>query len=401
MDQYIARQPIFNAFQKVYGYELLYRGAKHYTLDLVSSNQATTSLLTSTFITRDIKEISSYRPCFINFTQDLLEKMLPASFPKSAVVVEILEDVEPTKKVLSACRQLRDQGYTLALDDFVFDRKLLPLLELVDIVKIDFRLTPYTSLMSTLAKLAPYKVKLLAEKVETIEEFEGASKLGFKYFQGYFFSRPEKIKIKELSITKVTKLRLLAEVAKKQTTVENLRDIIANDVSVSYKLLRFLNSSYFYRLQEVKSVRHAIAYLGEKELRRFLMLVIVSAMSNEKPGELIRLGLVRAKFCELLGQSEKGVDNSSELFIIGLFSLLDAMLDTTMQNIMNILPVSNSIKTTLLTDNGPFNRYLQIAKSYERNREDIFSPLLADLGLNAEEVNSHYLTAIKYANGFI
>ncbi|WP_319549127.1 HDOD domain-containing protein [Desulfogranum marinum] len=401
MEQYIARQPIFNLHKKVYAYELLYRGAKHYSLDKVSGNRATTSLLSSAFLTRDIQDISSFKPCFINFTQDLLEKKLPESFSKESVVVEILEDVEPTPQVVQACQQLHNKGYTLALDDFVYDRKFIPLLQLADIVKIDFRLTPHQTILRTLNILARYKVKLLAEKVETLEEFEAAAKLGFVYFQGYFFSKPEQIKIQELSTTQITHLRLLAEVTKKSTTIDKLHNIIANDISVSYKLLRFLNSSYFYRLQEIKSVKQAIAYLGIKELRHFFMLVIISEMTTSKPGELVRLGLVRAKFCELLGENSDHSIESSELFVVGLFSLLDAMLDAPMIEIMDRLPVSNGIKEALLTDTGPYCIYLELVKNYERNNEALFVPLFERLELDPEKVNTCYLTAIKYANGLL
>ncbi|MBM9514369.1 EAL and HDOD domain-containing protein [Desulfogranum marinum] len=401
MEQYIARQPIFNLHKKVYAYELLYRGAKHYSLDKVSGNRATTSLLSSAFLTRDIQDISSFKPCFINFTQDLLEKKLPESFSKESVVVEILEDVEPTPQVVQACQQLHNKGYTLALDDFVYDRKFIPLLQLADIVKIDFRLTPHQTILRTLNILARYKVKLLAEKVETLEEFEAAAKLGFVYFQGYFFSKPEQIKIEELSTTQITHLRLLAEVTKKSTTIDKLHNIIANDISVSYKLLRFLNSSYFYRLQEIKSVKQAIAYLGIKELRHFVMLVIISEMTTSKPGELVRLGLVRAKFCELLGENSDRSIESSELFVVGLFSLLDAMLNAPMIEIMDRLPVSNGIKEALLTDTGPYCIYLELVKNYERNNEALFVPLFERLELDPEKVNTCYLTAIKYANGLL
>lgn len=401
MEQYIARQPIFNIHKKIYAYELLYRGAKHYALERVSGDRATTSLLSSAFLTREIQDISSFKPCFINFTQGLLEKMLPESFSKESVVVEILEDVEPTEQLVRSCRRLREKGYTIALDDFVYDRKFIPLLELADIVKIDFRLTPHTTILRTLDILRRYRVKLLAEKVETLEEFEAASKLGFVYFQGYFFSKPEQIKIQELTSTQITHLRLLAEVTKKSTTVESLRKIIANDVSVSYKLLRFLNSSYFYRLQEIKSIKHAIAYLGQKELRHFIMLVIISEMASKKPGELIRLGLVRAKFCELLGEQARVKMDTSEVFVVGLFSLLDAMLDRSMDEVMRELPVSADIKAALLEERGPWYTYLQIARNYEKTNEHAFVPLLAQLQLDAETVNRCYLTAIKYANGLL
>lgn len=193
----------------------------------------------------------------------------------------------------------------------------------------------------------------------------------------------------------------MAEVTKKSTTIDKLHNIIANDISVSYKLLRFLNSSYFYRLQEIKSVKQAIAYLGIKELRHFVMLVIISEMTTSKPGELVRLGLVRAKFCELLGENSDRSIESSELFVVGLFSLLDAMLDAPMIEIMERLPVSNGIKEALLTDTGPYCIYLELVKNYERNNEALFVPLFERLELDPEKVNTCYLTAIKYANGLL
>ncbi len=165
--------------------------------------------------------------------------------------------------------------------------------------------------------------------------------------------------------------------------------------------MRFLNSSYFYRLQEIKSVKQAIAYLGTKELRHFVMLVIISDMTTSKPGELIRLGLVRAKFCELLGENSDQNIDSSELFVVGLFSLLDAMLDLPMAEIMGNLPVSSGIKETLLAGTGPYYIYLELVKNYEKNNAALFIPLFERLELDPEKVNTCYLTAIKYANGLL
>ncbi|HSL40991.1 MAG TPA: EAL domain-containing protein, partial [Desulforhopalus sp.] len=263
MEQFIARQPILDTQKRLFGYELLYRGPAGKMLGQVSGEQATSSLLSSAFLTGDIDILANGRPCFVNFTQELLENNLPANFPKGKIVVEILEDVEPTAKVLSVCRALNESGYTLALDDFVYQRKFEPLLELAKIVKIDIRLTPLDTLVRTLNFLKPHRVKLLAERVETEEEFILANRMGFAYLQGYFFCKPQAIAIKEISTAKVNLLRLLSEVAKKDTEMERLRDIISSDVAITYKLMRFLNSAYFYRLQEVKSVMHAVAFLGE------------------------------------------------------------------------------------------------------------------------------------------
>ncbi len=399
MEQFIARQPILDINKRLYGYELLYRGVPGKLLGQVSGEQATASLLSSAFLTGDIEVISNNRLCFINFTQELLENNLPFSFPKTKVVVEILEDVEPTPQVINVCRRLKESGYTLALDDFVYDRKFDPLLEMVKIVKIDIRLTPLNTLIRTLNHLKHHNVKLLAEKVESEEEFVLANRLGFSYFQGYFFCKPQGIRIREISSIKVNLIRLLAEVTKKEIELERLREIIASDVAITYKLLRFLNSAYYYLLQKVKSVRHGVALLGEKELRNFCMLVIISELATDKPDELVRLVLVRAKLCEMLGKSAGVSENECmNLYMIGLFSLLDAMLDCPMSEILDKLPINVVVKESLLGKKNTYSNFLSLSQAFEKNQQDECLLLQQKLSLTDDQVKACYLEAVKYAN---
>ncbi len=401
MDFYIARQPIFTVNKKLHAYELLYRGYKDYSLAEVSGNKATTSILSSVFLTEGFSVIADSRPCFINFTEELLLKKIAYSFPKSQIVVEILEDVNPTEAVIESVRNLKADGYVIALDDFVFKKKLEPLIACADIIKVDVRLTPLDSILKTLRYLSRFKIKLLAEKVESLEEFEKANKLGFDYYQGYFFSKPEKILVKELATVKITLLNLMAEVARKKTTLERLHLIISKDLAVSYKLLRFLNSAYFYRLEKVKSVKHAIAYLGEKELRRFLLLVIVSELALDKPTELVRLSLVRAKFCELLAQQSILAEYDLEIFMVGLFSFMDTMLEAEMNVIMNKLPVSDAVKDALVHGKGMFSPFLDAIVAYERRQDSHFVSIITELSIDSSKVPELYLEAVKYANGML
>ncbi len=401
MDFYIARQPIFTANKKLHAYELLYRGYKDYSLAEVSGNKATTSILSSVFLTEGFSVISDSKPCFINFTEDLLIKKIPYTFPKSQVVVEILEDVRPTKAVVEAIRSLKADGYVIALDDFVFKKKLEPLIASADIIKVDVRLTPLDSILKTLRYLSRFKVKLLAEKVESIDEFEKANKLGFDYFQGYFFSKPEKILLKELASVKMTLLSLMAEVARKSTTLDRLHFIISKDLAISYKLLRFLNSAYFYRVELVKSVKHAIAYLGEKELRRFLLLVIVAELAVDKPSELVRLSLVRAKFCELLARHSILAEYDLEIFMVGMFSFMDTMLETEMSVIMDKLPVSEAVRDALVHGTGMFSPFLDATIAYERRQENRFVEIMQECSVDSSTVPELYLEAVKYANGLL
>lgn len=399
MEQFIARQPILNINKRLYGYELLYRGSPGKMLGQVSGEQATASLLSSAFLTGDINVISNNRLCFINFTKDLLENNLPLSFPKTKIVVEILEDVEPTPEIISICLKLKENGYTLALDDFVYDKKLEPLLELVKFVKIDIRLTPLNTLVRTLNHLQNHRVKLLAEKVETEDEFNLANRMGFSFFQGYFFCRPEGIRIKEISSIKLNLIRLLAEVTKKDISLERLREIIVSDVAITYKLLRFLNSAYYYLLQKVKSVRHGVALLGEKELRRFCMLVIISELATDKPDELVRLVLIRARFCELLGKAAALSEiQCTNLYMIGLFSLLDAMLDCSMAEILEQLPIDAVMKDTLLKKENIYLDFLLLSQAFERNQQTDSTRLQDNLLLTDDQTRACYLEAVKYSN---
>ena len=399
MDIFIARQPIFTVHRKLYAYELLYRGNKDATLESINGERATTSLLSSAFLTEGLEVISGTRPCFINFTEDLLVKKIPLSLPKNKIVVEILEDVRPTREVISACQHLVTQGYVLALDDFVYQKSLDPLIELAQIIKIDFRLTPVDTIHKTLYRLRRFKVDLLAEKIENIEEFSKAVKLGFRYFQGYFFSHPENIRIRELTAARINMFRLLAEVSLKTTTLERLHKIISVDISISYKLLRFLNSAYFYRLEKVKTVKHAIAYLGERELRRFILLVLISELASDKPDELVRMALVRAKFCELLAEVSRFAFDPSELFLLGMFSFIDVMLDSPMAQVMDKLPVSQQLKSALTDQVGDYAIFLDIMRYYERKQLLQLDRALSEIGVNEQVVPDLYIKSLKYANG--
>jgi len=399
MDIFIARQPIFNVHRKLYAYELLYRGHKDAYLGNINGEQATTSLLSSAFLTEGLDVISGTRPCFINFTEDLLIKNIPLSLPKNKIVIEILEDVQPTPDVINACKHLTKQGYTLALDDFVYQKSLDPLIELAQIIKIDFRLTPVDTIHKTLYHLRRFNPKLLAEKVESINEFSKAVKMGFTYFQGYFFSRPENIRIKELTAARITMFRLLAEVSLKSTTLEKLHKIISNDISISYKLLRFLNSAYFYRLEKVTTVKHAIAYLGERELRRFILLVLISELASDKPDELVRMTLVRAKFCELLAEASSFFYDSAELFLLGMFSFIDVMLDSPMTEIMDKLPLSEQLKSALIHQDGDYAVFLDIMRYYERRQLLQLEKVFRVIGVDEQLVPELYLKSLKYANG--
>jgi EAL and modified HD-GYP domain-containing signal transduction protein len=316
------------------------------------------------------------------------------------VVVEVLEDVPASPEIISICQKLRDDGYTIALDDFVYHPSLEPLIAIAQIIKFDFLLTPVDTLRKTLHRLSRYKLKYLAEKVETYEEFDKALKLGFSYFQGFFFSKPERIRIKEIGSAKINLLSLMAEINQKSTTPKKLGKIIERDVALAYKLLRYVNSSYFYRLHKIESVAHAITYLGDIEIRRYLILVLISELATDKPGELLRLAVVRAKMAELLALAKGGKqqDKSDDIFLLGLFSLLDVMLDTTMEYVCDRLSLSDELKDCLVHNSGPFAPFLRLVTSYEKTDRAGCTAAIDILGLIPGEVHAAYREALIFTD---
>ncbi len=397
MDIYVARQPIFNRKKKIYGYELLFRDGLSNVFPDIDGHAATSKILSHTFLSMGMDHITGGKTAFINFTDQLLLKRIPLLFPRGKLIVEILEDVEAVEPVVEACRELRRMGYQLALDDFIYRKDLEPLMALAGIIKIDFMLTPREERADLVSRLTPYKVKLLAEKVESHEEFRQALDMGFDYFQGYFFSKPEILKGKSPSPAKLTLLQIMAEANRKDCSFSEIEKTIQRDVAMSYKLMRYINSAYFSRAQEISSMKQAIVLLGEKEIRRFVSLMALANLAEDKPDELIRASVIRAKLCELLGKGNDAQVDEAELFTLGLFSLIDAILDERIEGIMEKLPLSDDIKSALVKGDGKLAEYLRIASSYETGDWQGFREAVAKTGVEDEKIPDSYMDAVAWA----
>ncbi len=398
MDVFVARQPIFNRHRRVFAYELLFRDGLCNSFPGVDGDMATSSLLSSSFLTVGIEQIASGHKAFINFTEGLLIRGVPAMFPSRSVVVEILEDVGPTEEVIAACQNLVNKGYMLVLDDFVYTRNYIPLMELAKIIKVDFRQTSVDQMMVMVEFSKKYHFKLLAEKIETHEEYARASSMGFVYFQGYFFSKPEVLKNKEISSSQMIAMQLIMEVNRTEFEVKTIENLIKQDVSISYKLIKHLNSAYYSRLQPISSIRQAIAFLGEQGTRMFVSLIATSKLSENKPDELIRVSCIRARFLELLGK-ELNQDQGT-FFLLGLFSLLDAMLDTSMESLMKQLPVSAEVSQALVNKTGPLFPYLQVIQLYEAGRWNDLDATMDLLHLEGTKIVDFYLDAVRWSGYF-
>jgi len=400
MEVYLARQPIFSKNKKVYGYELLFRGGMSNAFPDIDGNTATSKLISNSFLSIGIERITGRKPAFINFTEDLLIKRIPLLLPKERVFVEVLEDVEPTEEVINACREITQKGFRIALDDFFYRAELEPLIALADTIKFDLRLTLIDELAEDVEKLSKHNVNLLAEKVETYEEFSRAVGIGFTLFQGYFFSKPEMIAGRDVSSSQMNLLEIMAEANKEDVSFGRLEEVIERDVSISYKLLRYINSVYFRRVNEISSIRQAIVLLGEKEIRRFLSLIAMAQLASGKPDELIRTSIIRAKFCELLGKASDVRIDSSELFTLGLFSLIDAVMDDSMEDLMGKIPLSEKIKQALVSGKGKISHYLKLAVSYEKGEWESVARLVDLTGVNEEDIPHYFMMALEWADSF-
>lgn len=396
MDVFVARQPIFDVQKKLYAYELLFRSGESNGFPDIDGETATSSLLSSSFFTVGIEKIGAGKLVFINFTEDLLLRGTPQLFPPDKMMVEILEDVNPGPDIVRACQQLKDKGYSLALDDFIYSKQFEELLYLSEIVKIDFRLTPVETLGEMVETLKKYNCKLLAEKVETYDEFYQAVELGFDYFQGYFFAKPEVLKNKDLSSSQLGMLRLISKVNTEEFDAEALAKLVSQDVSITYKLLKFINSSHFSRLQPLSSIRQAISFLGENGFKMFFSLIATSKLSENKPGELIRTSIVRARFLEQIGLELK--KDSSEFFLLGLFMSIDAMLDQSIESVIGNMPLSERLKEALVSRRGELFAFVRLIEAYEAGNWVAFRFVLKKLGLTGKLITSFYLEALAWAD---
>ena len=263
MEVYVARQPVLDKNKRTFGYELLFRGGMTNVFPEIDGDRATSELLSNSFFSIGIEKITGGKKALINFTEELLIRRLPLMFPRDKIMVEVLEDVEPGREVIEACRELVEKGYKMVLDDFFYKPELEPLIALAKIIKVDFIAMPLSEIRNLVVRFAGNGVALLAEKVETHEEFQQALEMGFEYFQGYFFSKPQILKGKDISPSRLTLLQIIAEANKPGFSFDELEKLIRQDVSISYKLLRYINSAYFRRAQEISSMRQAIVLLGD------------------------------------------------------------------------------------------------------------------------------------------
>jgi len=400
VDAYIARQPILNKEKKIFAYELLFRSsAADKTFMDTDADQATSRVIMESFFNKGVDSITGGKPAFINFTSRLLLENTATLFPKDQLIIEILETVEPTPEIIVACRSLQKKGYKLALDDFVYSPELDPLVKMSKIIKFDF-LSNTPREIACMMKSMDLKGKwLLAEKIETIEMFNLAVAMGFTLFQGYFFSKPVTLSTKVLSPLKMSYISLMREVSiGEEMNFQRVARAIRDDVALSYKLLKLVNSAYYGLRTEVTDITRAVAIIGTIELRKWVFMIALMGLDSDKPDEIIKMSMIRGRFLENLNTKCRRIESDENAFHIGLFSMLDVLMDVTMDNALEGILLSDEVRMALIHQRGSAYDLLDLVISLERSNWDRVDELAAAMNIDAELISELYLDSIKWCN---
>ncbi|WP_286236617.1 EAL and HDOD domain-containing protein [Neptuniibacter halophilus] len=363
LDLLLARQPVFNKSQDVVAYVLLYRNDAEKAPQTINDHLATSSVILNTYasICQD-GQVRSL-PCYIKLTDKTLMADTFPELPKEHFILEILGHSDITPEFVERVAELAKQGYRLALSDYRPDSKYEPLLKLIHILKLDMQTIGLDQLPQVVQKLRPYHLELLADKVESQDEFRRCHELGFALFQGYFLSKPEAVKGKKLGSSKVLLMQMMVELQNPNATAQSVEQLVINDPLLTYRILRVVNSAAFSLQREIESLSHAISLLGFDQIRKWVSLFLVTD-TQEKPEELTRSMLVRGRMCELLAEM-LGRDQPINNFITGLFSKLDVLLDMEMEDLLKQVPLQAEVKAALLNHEGQLGQILQQVSQYE------------------------------------
>jgi len=399
-----ARQPIFDKKNSIFGYELLYRDDEtNNSFNCSDGDMATSNVMAAGFLSMGVSSIASRKKAFINFTYNMLLQKVATLFPKDQIVVEVLETIEPTKEIVEACRSLKARGYTLALDDFIFKPGYEALVEHADMIKVDFIATKSENERRYIVKhYGNGKIKFVAEKIETLEEYYEAVRLGYTYFQGYYFSRPMISQSKELSPTKVNHLKLMKILQENEPKFEDIVNVIEKDVAFSYEILRIANTTYYYRGNSVKSIRQASLRMGLDELRKWAYITVLRKIgdNNSNKDEIVMFCAQRAKAMELICDKVGLGNRKTEIFTMGMLSLIDTLTGCMMDMILSQLDISDDIKEVLSgrLGNDKVSLCYKLIIAYEKGEWNTANSICEKLGIKVTDIADAYLNALLWVN---
>ncbi len=392
--QFIARQAILNREQAAVGYELLYRGGPEQAAlfddpDIASKKTLDTSLLFG------LDVLCGETKAYINCSRDLLIGDYLYGLPSSRVVVELPITLAEDTQIREACKRLKTRGYCLAVDNFVPEHSLAGLLPMVEILKINFN-TPSRGQREEMVGQYGGHFLLVAQKVETREDFKAAVDAGYDLFQGYFFSRPELLSIRDMNVSQQAYMKLLEAAHDPEMDFLSLEHIIKSDAALCYRLLRYMNSALFCTQSGVSSIRHALILLGEREIRRWILLATVALAGDARPDELIRVAMSRAMFAELMACHARV--QPYHAFLLGLFSLMDAILNVPLPTIVQRVEIPAEVAAALSGKAGRLRRLLTMIEAYEKAEWPVCEKIAEELGLQERTLPESYREALAWVD---
>jgi EAL and modified HD-GYP domain-containing signal transduction protein len=392
---FIGRQPIINKNKKIFGYELLFRNSMLSDADIMSNIKATANVIVNAFNNVGLKRLIGDKKGFINVDAEILESRIFDLIPKENMVLEILETVELTSSIIELCKKLRGEGYQLALDDFIYSEPLSPVMSAANYVKIDLPMYNRQSLTEVVVQLKNYPVKLLAEKVETREDFEFCYSLGFDYFQGYFFAKPSVVTAKSLSPAQLVLIELSRSLSKEEEfyTIEAL---FKKNPELNYKLLKFMNSAAFYTTQKITSIRQSLALLGYRNLQKWVTLLLFAGEGGDyKSSPLLERAALRGRIMEMLANKiTKDPVTADSAFMTGALSLIDILLERPITDILNEFNLSQDINNALIRREGFLGTLILIVEMLEQEKFGFMQEILAKYNVPLEDLFSMEINAI-------
>jgi c-di-GMP-related signal transduction protein len=395
MNVYVARQAIIDANKQVVAYELLFRNNNINEFISIKNSNPTLDVIKNSFSVIGFDKMTDGKRAFINFDEALLKSGVIEAFPKDCIVVEILETVKPDDIIIECCRNLKEKGYIIALDDFEYNSKFDELIKYIDIIKVDFLLTKGKERKEIIHRIRNKNTKFLAEKVETEEEYREALGYGYSYFQGYFFCKPVIVSGKEISVYKFTYIKLIKELSKINIDIESIENLVKSDLFLSYKLLKVVNSAHYGMNRKITSIRNAIMIIGIRKLKRWIFIITLKSISENSMEELIKMSLLRASFGELLVKQANLKVDAFDVFLTGLFSLIDTLMNQPLGEILRELPVSRNVKDALSGKENMLGILLKLIIEYEKGMWEEVNVIIKKIGLDEKLVNVCYVQAIE------
>ncbi len=378
---FVGRQAILDVHGNTYAYELLFRSGQENAAQILDGNHATAQVLINSLIEIGLESLVGNKLAFVNFTRDSILNDTVHMLPAERIVVEVLEDMLVDDELVVQIEKLSELGYIIALDDFEYSPQWEPLIPLAEIIKYDVMSLGLSGLEKELKYVKKYDLKLLAEKVETHEEFEHLKNLGFDYYQGYFFDKPKVVSGNKMPDNQIALLNLVSRLQDPAIEIRDVESLVAQNVTLSYKLLRYINSASLSLPNKVSSIRQVVVYFGLQRLKNWVTLIAMTDLSN-KPSELLATGLIRAKMCELVAV-ELAYPDCERFFMLGMFSILDALLDKPMPEILERLPVSEEMLEALISREGELGNILDYCIAIDKNTPTNWSPgELVDSSIN-------------------